>query len=62
MLKMLVGASLAGQPVRYNDKAKSTRDAWLDRWRVEGRLVTVCPEVTAGFPMRTIPKCESASS
>nr|WKF59192.1 hypothetical protein HUO10_003701 [Paraburkholderia busanensis] len=50
MLKILVSACLAGYPVRYNGAAKPTRDAWLARWRAEGRLVTVCPEVAAGFP------------
>ncbi|MFM0505109.1 2-thiouracil desulfurase family protein [Paraburkholderia caffeinilytica] len=50
MLKILVSACLAGHPVRYNAKAKPTHDAWLPRWRDEGRLVTVCPEVAVGFP------------
>jgi uncharacterized protein YbbK (DUF523 family) len=50
MLKILVSACLAGHPVRYNGTAKTTRDAWLARWRDEGRLVIVCPEVAAGFP------------
>ncbi|NYH14842.1 DUF523 domain-containing protein [Paraburkholderia bryophila] len=50
MLKILVSACLVGHPVRYNGQAKLTRDAWLSRWRDEGRLVTVCPEVAAGFP------------
>ncbi|MFM0735149.1 DUF523 domain-containing protein [Paraburkholderia sediminicola] len=50
MLKILVSACLVGHPVRYNGKAKPTHDAWLARWRDEGRLVTVCPEVAAGFP------------
>jgi len=54
MLKILVSACLAGHPVRYNGKAKSAKEAaheaLLARWRDEGRLVTVCPEVAAGFP------------
>jgi uncharacterized protein YbbK (DUF523 family) len=50
MLKILISACLAGHPVRYSGKAKLMQDAWLDRWRDEGRLVTVCPEVAAGFP------------
>lgn len=50
MLKILVSACLAGYPVRYNGAAKTLRDAWLARWRAEGRLVTVCPEVAAGLP------------
>lgn len=50
MLKILVSACLAGHPVRYNGKAKTVHDTWLAHWRGEGRLVTVCPEVAAGFP------------
>jgi uncharacterized protein YbbK (DUF523 family) len=50
MMKILVSACLAGLPVRYNGTAKTARDAWLARWRDEGRLVIVCPEVAAGFP------------
>jgi uncharacterized protein YbbK (DUF523 family) len=50
MLKILVSACLAGFPVRYNGAAKTARDACLERWRDEGRLVIVCPEVAAGFP------------
>jgi uncharacterized protein YbbK (DUF523 family) len=50
MLKILVSACLAGHPVRYNGAAKTARDAWFARWRDEGRLVIVCPEVAAGFP------------
>jgi uncharacterized protein YbbK (DUF523 family) len=50
MLKILVSACLAGQPVRYDGTAKTAHDAWFTRWRDEGRLVIVCPEVAAGFP------------
>ncbi|NML34836.1 DUF523 domain-containing protein [Paraburkholderia antibiotica] len=50
MLKILFSACLAGQPVRYNGAAKTVGDAWLARWRDEGRLVIVCPEVAAGLP------------
>ena len=49
MLKILVSACLAGEPVRYDGAAKTSRDAWFARWRDEGRLVIVCPEVAAGF-------------
>jgi uncharacterized protein YbbK (DUF523 family) len=49
MLKILVSACLAGYPVRYNGKAKLTNSEWLTHWHDEGRLVTLCPEVAAGF-------------
>ncbi|MGQ7938728.1 DUF523 domain-containing protein [Paraburkholderia sp. D1E] len=50
MLKILVSACLAGHPVRYNGKAKPVREVLLEKWRSEGRLIVVCPEVAAGFP------------
>lgn len=50
MLKILVSACLAGHPVRYDGAAKTAHDAWFARWRDEGRLVLVCPEVAAGLP------------
>ncbi|MBB4514537.1 DUF523 domain-containing protein [Paraburkholderia fungorum] len=52
MLKILISACLVGHPVRYNGKAKANpiHDTWLTHWQAEGRLITVCPEVAAGFP------------
>ncbi|MDJ0943678.1 MAG: DUF523 domain-containing protein [Kiloniellales bacterium] len=49
MDRILVSACLLGQPVRYDGRAKEIRDALLTRWRGEGRLVPICPEVGAGF-------------
>jgi len=49
--KILVSACLMGAPVRYDGRAKTVHDALLARWRDEGRLVVVCPEVAAGFPV-----------
>ena len=49
MEKILVSACLLGRPVRYDGRAKEVRDALLDRWRDEGRLVAICPEISAGF-------------
>ncbi|GBR02690.1 DUF523 domain-containing protein [Acetobacter oeni] len=55
MRKILVSACLSGQPVRYNGTAKSVRHPALDRWRAEGRLVFVCPELSAGFSVPRSP-------
>ena len=49
MERILVSACLAGMPVRYDGSAKTLAAAHLQRWRDEGRLVVVCPEVAAGF-------------
>lgn len=48
--KVLVSACLLGSKVRYNASAKLSGDAVLDRWLAEGRVVSLCPEVAAGFP------------
>lgn len=47
--KILVSACLIGRPVRYDGAAKSVAHPALEQWRREGRLVTICPELTAGF-------------
>lgn len=49
MIRVLVSACLLGEPVRYNGAAASARDAVLDRWMAEGRVVPFCPEVAAGL-------------
>lgn len=47
--RILVSACLLGQPVRYDGSAKAAAEPVLARWRQEGRLVSVCPELAAGF-------------
>lgn len=47
--KILVSACLLGRPVRYDGSAKTFAHPILDQWQREGRLVSVCPELTAGF-------------
>ncbi|MDN5926184.1 MAG: DUF523 domain-containing protein [Hyphomicrobiales bacterium] len=49
MAKILVSACLLGRPVRYNGSARTVAHPALERWRQEGRLVSICPELTAGF-------------
>ncbi|MGK0545676.1 DUF523 domain-containing protein [Halomonas cupida] len=50
MNKVLVSACLLGDPVRYDASHKALGDARLRRWREEGRLVPICPEVAGGLP------------
>jgi uncharacterized protein YbbK (DUF523 family) len=50
MDKILVSACLLGAPVRYNAVAKTLVHETLDRWRAEGRLVAICPEMAGGLP------------
>lgn len=47
--KILISACLAGLPVRYNGSAKPLMHDAVDRWRAQGRLVTLCPELAGGF-------------
>ena len=47
--KILISACLAGLPVRYNGSAKPLAHSAVERWRAEGRLVVLCPELSGGF-------------
>lgn len=49
--RILVSACLLGDPVRWNGRARPAAHPALERWRAEGRLVPVCPELLAGFPV-----------
>ncbi|MBB4478845.1 DUF523 domain-containing protein [Rhizobium etli] len=49
--RILVSACLMGQAVRYDGRAKPLLHPAIDRWRAEGRLVTICPEMSAGMPV-----------
>ena len=60
MDKVLVSACLLGQPVRYNGVGKPLAHALLERWQMEGRVVSICPEVMAGFAIPR-PPAEIAS-
>lgn len=54
MEKVLVSRCLLGQPVRYDGGAHGPLDLLL-RWRAEGRLVPLCPEVFGGLPTPRAP-------
>ena len=47
--KILVSACLMGHAVRYDGRAKPLIHPAIERWREEGRLVTICPEMSAGM-------------
>lgn len=53
MERILVSGCLLGRKIRYNgtDKAVGKGEATnlLARWQQEGRLVPICPELSAGF-------------
>jgi uncharacterized protein YbbK (DUF523 family) len=49
--KILVSACLMGHAVRYDGRAKPLDHPLIARWRDEGLLVTICPELSAGMPV-----------
>lgn len=59
--KILVSACLMGHAVRYDGRSKPLVHPALERWRQEGRLVTICPEMSAGMAVPR-PPAEIADS
>lgn len=49
MQKILVSACLLGIKVRYDGGDCAQDASLLEKWSIEGRLVTVCPEVIGGL-------------
>lgn len=47
--KILISACLLGQPVRYDGKGKPLAHPFIERWKEEGRLVPLCPEMAGGM-------------
>ena len=50
MFPIIVSACLLGLPVRYDGRVVPYENRNLTRWRREGRLLPVCPEILAGLP------------
>ena len=51
MKKVIVSGCLNGRPIRFNETNVEVESAIWDRWLSEGRLVSFCPELAAGFPV-----------
>lgn len=51
MNKILVSACLLGDRVRYDGKTLLVEQPIVRQWIDEGRVVSVCPEVSAGMPV-----------
>lgn len=49
--RILVSGCLLGQPVRYDGTGRLSEDPIFTRWRADGRLVAVCPEIRGGLPV-----------
>lgn len=55
MERILVSACLLGEKVRYDGAGKTlSHDIW-QKWQDEGRLVSICPEVSGGLPVPRLP-------
>jgi uncharacterized protein YbbK (DUF523 family) len=57
---VLVSACLLGSPVRYDGAHKHSQSEELQRWRDEGRVISICPEVAGGLPIPRPPAEVSA--
>lgn len=55
MEKIFISACLLGEKVRYDGNSLRTEHAILQQWMDEGRLVSLCPEVSAGMSIPRAP-------
>ena len=53
--KILISACLMGREVRYDGAHKRLEHETLARWRSEGRLVEICPELLGGLGVPRAP-------
>ncbi|WP_447920162.1 DUF523 domain-containing protein [Achromobacter aegrifaciens] len=51
MQYVLISSCLLGNPVRYDGRGACHDNPVLTRWRDEGRVVAVCPEMAGGMPV-----------
>lgn len=51
MEKILISACLMGQRVRYDANHAEVKADTLSLWHNEGRLITICPEMSGGLPV-----------
>lgn len=51
MHKVLVSSCLLGNKVRYDGRDLLEQNQILADWAEEGRIVAICPEVSAGLPV-----------
>lgn len=49
MQKVLISSCLLGDPVRYNGRHAKVENSIVEKWIEEGRVVSVCPEVSGGL-------------
>jgi len=49
--KVLISSCLLGENVRYNGGNAKTKHTFIDKLTSEGRVISVCPEASAGCPI-----------
>lgn len=49
--KILISGCLVGLKVRYHGGDAVCNSQIIDNWTKEGRIVSICPEVSAGLPI-----------
>jgi len=49
MQLVMISSCLLGEPVRYNGQSCACDHPILARWRAEGRVLPVCPELEGGL-------------
>ena len=52
---ILISACLLGSPVRYNGTGLLIEHPLLKEWQLQGRLFSICPEVTGGLSIPRAP-------
>lgn len=55
MKKVLVSACLLGNKVRYDGRSLLSSDGILEKWVEQGRVVSICPEVSSGMSIPRAP-------
>jgi uncharacterized protein YbbK (DUF523 family) len=55
MKKILISACLLGNKVRYDGQSLFTSSIILEEWIDEGRVISICPEVSSGMSIPRAP-------
>ena len=50
MDKILISKCLLGENVKYNGGNNKIENPVIEKWKKEGRLIPICPEVDGGLP------------
>lgn len=51
MVKILFSGCLLGELVKYHGGSAFCDNPIIEKWKNEGRIISICPEVSAGLPV-----------